>query len=226
VIVSKPWRPFPCFRTAQAEKKSSVREKVRGFFSFPLLTPAVTLHRRRRPRTRATGDGPESFEAQKIRATVIPLRFFKPVSIQLRCRSAGPHCRSTAACKGPKDFFKGERSDEPEKLTLKAVGVDLTASVRAPARVRRPVVHSGTAEGAITVAVEGTDRSRIDGGMLNQRAPPSRAGIPRPRRRPSRVSRERNVADRVVSISKFEFSSPWLRANASGTLQPGDKTGC
>lgn len=225
VTVTKPLATVSLLPVAQAEKKSSGEKKGGGFSFLPVVDAAVTLIVDD-GRARATGDGPESFEAQKIRATVILASIFKPVSIQTQMQVGGGTLSLDGRVQNPKDFFKGERSDEPEKLTLKAVGVDLTAfRPLLQHACGAPWIHNGTAEGAITVAVEGTDRFKIDGGMLiNGLSVESGHSAPSPKADVAFLVNA-TVADRVVSISKFEFSSPWLRANASGTLQPGDKTG-
>jgi hypothetical protein len=125
-----------------------------------------------------------------------------------------------------RDLVKGEAFEEPQKLTLKLVGVDLTAFGPLIEHASgAPWICSGTAEGALTAVVSGPADFQLNGGVLVNGLSVAAAN-----RRPSpkgdlALMTDLSYAKKVVSIKTFELSSPWLRANASGTLQPTEKSG-
>lgn len=226
VTVTKPAAQISLLPTAQIEKTDSDAKSRGGAgFFLPVVDAAVTLVLEDGT-VRATGDTPETFEARQLRATVILASIHKPIAVQTQMQIGGGTLSLDGHVQSPKDLFKGESFEEPQKLTLKVVGLDLTAFRPLIQRAcGEPWILSGVADGALTTVIEGARQFRVEGGVLinglsvvgGRAAPSPKADIA--------FLVDAAVADRVVSINKFEFNSPWARANASGTLQPSEKGG-
>lgn len=177
-------------------------------------------------RVKVTGRAPEPFEAKPVSGTVTLVSFWKPIALQAQAGVGGGTLALEGRVQSLRELFKGESFEKPEKLTLKLVGVDLTAfGPLIQHAAGEPWVRSGKAEGVLTASITGPEQVKVEGGMLVNGLSVAAAG-----QRPSPKGDLALMADvavdqKVVSVKKFELSSPWLRANASGTLRQGAKAG-
>jgi hypothetical protein len=173
-----------------------------------------------------TGNAPDPFVAQHVNGTVTLASFRTPIALQVQMQVGGGTLAVEGRVQSLRELLKGETFGKPEKLTLKLVNVDLTAFgplIRHASG--EPWIRSGVAEGALTALVSGPEQVKLEGGLIvnglsvavGRQAPSPKGDLA--------LLVDASVDQKVVSISKFELSSPWLRATAKGTLQQGAKTG-
>jgi len=173
-----------------------------------------------------TGRAPEPFEAQELNGTVTLESFRKPIGVEARMRVGGGLIAVEGRVQSLRELFKGEAFERPEKLTLKLVNVELTAfGPLIRHATGEPWVRGGVAEGALTARVEGPEQVTLEGGLIV-----SGLSVAGARQAPSPKGDLALLVDAAcdkqsVSVGKFELSSPWLRANAKGTLRRGEPGG-
>jgi len=200
-------------------------KKKKGFFFLPIVDVAAVLSVED-GRVKVLGHAPETFEAQQIAGTVTLESYKKPISVQGQMQVGGGTLALEGRVQSLRDLSKGATLEQPEKLTLKLIGVDLAAL--------RPLlqeaageawVHSGVAEGVLTATIKGSDQFSVESALLITGLSVAASGQPRSPK--GDLALMANVAynQKSVSISKFEFSSPWVKAQAGGTLQAGTKAG-
>lgn len=220
--VSASLAPPPQQPKPPAEEKKA---GTGGAFFLPIVDAAVTLTVEN-GRIQVTGNAPDPFEAQQVSATVELTSYRKPIAVQTQMKICGGTLALEGRVQSPKELFQGEAFEEPERLTLKLVGVDLAAlGPLIQHACGEPWIRSGTAEGALTGVIVGPKEFKVEGGLLvnglslaaGRQAPSPKADLA--------LMVNVGVADSVVSVTQFELSSPWLRANANGTLQQGSKAG-
>jgi len=207
------------------EKMTSPEKEKKGFFVLPVADAAATLTLEKGSLS-VSGNAPTPFEARQVNATVTLESIFKPIYVQTQMTVGGGTLDLEGHVQSPKDLFKNETFEKPEKLTLKAVGVDLTAFCPLIEHAcGTPWICSGSAEGALTAVVEGPNQFKVDGGVLVTGLSVAPAGQTPSPKGDLALMVDLGYDKRVISVNKFELSSPWLRANAKGTLQKNDKTG-
>ena len=213
--------PPPQPSTPTEEKKTDKK----GFFFLPIVDAAVVLNVEN-GRVKVTGTAPEPFVAQQVNATVALESYRKPIGVQTQMRVGDGTLTLEGRVQSLKDMFKGETFEEPQKLTLKLVGVDLTAFCPLIQFASgEPWIHSGVAEGALTTVVSGADQFKVEGGMLVSGLSVSAAHQTPSPKGDLALMLDVGYDKKVVSVNKFELSSPWLRANANGTLRQGETAG-
>jgi hypothetical protein len=196
-----------------------------GFFFLPVVDVAAELTLEN-GRVTVAGRAPTPFEAQQVNGTVTLESFRKPIAVQTQMKVGGGTLALEGRVQSLKDLVGSQVFEEPEKLTLKAVGVDLAAFGPLIQHASgEPWVRSGVAEGALTVVISGAEQFKVEGGMLV-----NGLSVAGGRQAPSPTGDLALMVDvaydkKVVSVKKFDLSSPWLRANASGTLRQGTKAG-
>ena len=196
-----------------------------GAFFLPVVDVAAVLNVEN-GRVRVAGRAPEAFEAQPVNGTVSLESLWKPIALQLQAGVGGGTLTLEGCVQSLRELVKGEAFEKPEKLTLKPVGVDLAAfGPLIQHACGEPWIRSGVAEGVLTAVISGPEQVKVEGGMLV-----NGLSVAAARQRPSPKGDLALLADveydkKVVSVKKFELSSPWLRANASGTLRPGEQPG-
>jgi hypothetical protein len=166
------------------------------------------------------------FCVQQVNGSVAVASFRKPIGVQAQMQVGGGTITLEGSVQSLQELIKGEPFEKPEKLTLKLVGVDLTAFGPLIEHASgEPWIRSGVAEGAFAAEISGPSQVRVEGGLLA-----SGLSVAGGRQAASPKGDLALMADAswdggVVSIGKFELSSPWLRADARGKLQPGAQAG-
>jgi len=217
VSLVPPAQPPPTEKAAKAGKG--------GAFILPVVDVAVSLNVEN-GRMKVTGDTPEPFEAEQVNTTVVLESYRKPIGIQTQMKVGGGTLALEGRVQSLQELFKGESFEKPEKLTLKLVNVDLTAFCPLIQHASgEPWIRSGVAEGALTAVVSGPDQFKVEGGVMV-----SGLSVAAAHQKPSPKGDLALMVDvgydkMVVSVTKFDLSSPWLRANASGTLRQGAQAG-
>ena len=218
VSLVPPPQPPPQEGEKPAEKKG-------GFFFLPVVDAAVSLNVENGT-VQVTGRTPQPFTAEQLNAAIDFVSYRKPIGVQTQMKVGGGTLTLEGCVQSLKDLFKGETFEEPQKMTLKLVGVDLTAfGPLIQYASGEPWIQSGVAEGALTAVVSGADQFKVDGGLLVSGLSVAAGSQPPSPKGDLALMLDAGYDKKVVSINKFELSSPWLRANAKGTLQPGAKAG-
>ena len=217
VSLAPPPQPPPAGKAANAGKG--------GAFFLPVADIAAVLNIES-GRAKVTGNAPEPFEAQQVDATFALASFRKPIGIQAQMKVGGGTLALEGRVQSLQELLKGETFEKPEQLTLKLVAVELAAFGPLLQHASgEPWIRSGVAEGALTATVSGADQFKVEGGVLV-----SGLSVAAARQAPSPKGDLALMVDvgydkKVVSVTKFELSSPWLRASASGTLRQVAETG-
>lgn len=208
----------------QPQAKKGEKSKG-GFFILPVVDVAVTLNVEN-GRASVTGDAPEPFVAQQVAGTVTLESYRKPIAVQAQMRVGGGTLALEGRVQSIKDLCKGTELAQPEKLTLKLVGVELPAfRPLIQHATGTPWIHSGVAEGALTAVIKGVDQFTLKGGVLVNNLSVSAAN--QPHSPPGDLALMVDVAydKKVLKVTQFELNSPWVKAEASGTLRAGAKAG-
>jgi hypothetical protein len=199
--------------------------KKQGFFFLPVADVAGTLNLVE-GRCSVSGAAPGTFVAEQIEGGVTLASWRKPIFVQTRMQVGGGLLALEGRVQSIRDFYKGTESDEPEKVTLKLAGVELAAfRPLIQHAAGAPWIRGGRAEGALTAAILGKAHGTLEGGVMI-----SRFSVEAPGQPPSPPGDVALMVDlgydrNAVKVTKFEFSSPWLKAEASGALQAGQKAG-
>ena len=150
----------------------------------------------------------------------------KPILVQTRMQVGGGLLALEGRVQSIRDLCKGVDLEQPERMTLKAVGVDLTAFAPLIQYATGDAwIRSGTAEGALTATIRGQAQGTISGGLAVSRLSVGAQGEkPSP---PGDVALmvDIGVDGRTFTINQFNLASPWVRAEAKGTLQAAEKKG-
>lgn len=177
-------------------------------------------------RVKVTGNAPDPFVAQQVDGTVTLESFRKPIAVQAQMQVGGGTLALEGRVQSLQELLKGEAFEQPEKLKLTLDNVDLAAFAPLLQHASgEPWIRSGVAEGVLTAVIAGAEQFKVEGGVLV-----SGLSVAAERQKPSPKGDLALMVDvgydkKVVSVTKFELSSPWLRANASGTLRQGAKAG-
>ena len=213
----------PARKTPQP--KAGKAKTKKGFFFLPVVDVAAGLVIAE-GRITVTGFTPETFEAQQAAGTVTLESYKKPIAVNGQMLVGGGTVALEGRVQSLRDLMKGASAEQPERLTLKLVAVDLKAFRPLICQATgEPWIHSGVAEGAFTAVISGIDRFTVSGGLLVNGLSVGAANQPRSPKGDCALMADVAYNKRAVSISKFELSSPWLKAGANGTLQPGEKAG-
>jgi len=215
--VSLSLEPPPAAEPVTVPKRAE--EKERGFF-LPVLDvgAGVAVEDGRLEMRGGSGD---PFVASRVKGRVRMDSYRKPTDVDLSMVVGGGTVTLQGRVQSIRDFIQEERDSDAqaEKISLKLVNVDIT--------VLRPLMlqatgqewlESGKAEGVVTVEQSGKKRFAAECGVLvngfslkdgeRARSPAGDLAL---------MAELRYAADGVV-IRKFDFASPWLRAEAKGTL--------
>jgi hypothetical protein len=207
----------------QAEK-GAVKGKG-GFFVLPIVDVAAVLNVES-GRVSLTGDAPEPFEAQQVDGTVTLESYRKPIAVQTQMRVGGGKLSLEGRVQSIKDLFKGTELEQPETLVLKLDGVDLTAfRPLIQHATGAPWIHSGVAEGALTAVISRVDQFTLKGGVLVSQLSVAAANQPASPSGDLALMVDVAYDKKVIKVSQFELNSPWVKGDASGTLQAGSKAG-
>ena len=210
---------------AAPPKDAAAPEGKRGFFFLPIVDVAARL-KLADGCVAVSGDVGESFRADQVEGGVTLASWRKPILVQARARVGGGMLTAEGRVQSIRDFYKGAESGEPEKVTLKLAGVDLAAfRLLLQHATGQPWIRSGSADGSLTATIHGKTRGRAEADLAV-----ARLSVERPGQQPSPKGDVSLAADfdydkDAVNITRFDLSSPWVRAEASGRLQAGQKAG-
>lgn len=208
----------------QEKKKQGAGKK--GFFFLPVVDAAAVLNVVE-GRVEVSGPGTDTpFVVRQADGSVTLVSIRKPIAVQVRLQTGGGTVALEGRVQSIWDLYKGRALEQPERLTLKLVSVDLKA-FRPLLQILTgtPWIHSGVAEGALTALIESPQRGRLEGGLLvNGLSVSGRGQAPSPKGDVALLA-NLSVDKTAVQIEKFEFTAPWLKAAAKGTLQPGTRAG-
>ena len=212
-------------QTKVVSTKGAAKETKKGFFFLPVVDVAAVLNAED-GRVTVTGPAPVPFVAEQVAGSVTLTSYKRPIAMQTRMRIGGGTLALEGHVQSLKDFYKGTVLEQPERLTLKLLGVDLTAfRPLLQYATGEPWVCSGVAEGVLTAAIKGKSRGGLEGGLMVTGLSVAGAGQPRSPKGDVALMVDLGYDKKVVQVAKFEFSSPWVRADAKGTLQAGSKAG-
>ncbi len=208
-----------------SKTKVGTQGSKKGFFFLPVVDVAALLAVENGC-VKVTGLVPEPFVAEQVAGSLTLESYKKPIALQTQMKVGGGTLALEGRVQSLKDIFKETELEQPERLTLKLVAVDLTAFRSLIQQVAgEPWVHSGVAEGALTVVIKGKDQCSVEGGLLVNGLSVAGAGQPLSPKGDVALMVDIGYDKKVIQIAKFELSSPWVRAEASGTLQAGTKVG-
>jgi hypothetical protein len=210
--------------SAPAPKGATASGK-RGRFFLPVVDAAVSL-KLVDGRVTARGLPAGLFVAEQIEGGVTLVSWRKPIGVLTRMRIGGGLLAVEGRVQSIRDFIKGERFETPEKITLKLVGVDLAAfRPLLQCATGRPWIASGRAEGALTAVVQGKRQGTVEGGLMIEQFALEAPGQPPSPKGDVALMVDLGYDKEAVKITTFDFKSPWMRAEANGTLQTGGKSG-
>ncbi|HRU19245.1 MAG TPA: hypothetical protein P5125_02720 [Kiritimatiellia bacterium] len=211
---------MPRPRADAAKPREPSRSRDGGFF-LPILDIAAHAVIREGS-LRVNGQSETPFEAQQIEGQITLTSFRKPIEINGQMRIGGGTLGIGGRVQSLRALTaaRGAPLAEAEALTVKLLGVDLTA-VRPLLRewAGQEWVSGGKAEGAFTVTMTNLDHLTLKGGVLVTRLTVAAAG-----HRPSPPGDLALMTDLTyerpsLTITRFDLSAPWVRAEASGALQ-------
>ena len=209
----------------QEQPQKGEKEGKGGVFFLPVVDVAAVLNVEN-GRVSVTGDVPEPFVAQQVGGTISLESYRKPIAVQTQMRVGGGTLALEGRVQSIKDLYKGTELEQPEKLTLKLVGVDLAAfRPLIQHATGEPWIYSGVAEGALTAVIRGVDQFSVKGGVLVNKLSVAAANQPRSPAGDLALMVDAAYDKKVVKITQFELNSPWVKADASGTLQAGAQAG-
>jgi len=207
------------------QTKAGDKGSKKGFFFLPVVDVAAVLAVEN-GRVKVSGRAPEPFVAEQVAGSVTLESYKKPIAVQTRMQVGGGTLALEGHVQSLKDLYKGTALEQPERLTLKLVGVDLAAfGPLIQHAAGEPWIHSGVAEGALTAVIQGKEHGKLEGGLLVNGLSVAGAGQPRSPKGDVALMADFGYDKKVIKVAKFELSSPWVRAEASGTLQAGAKAG-
>ncbi len=209
----------------QPQDKKGEKEGTGGAFFLPVVDVAAVLNVEN-GRVVVTGNAPEPFVAQQLCCTITLESYRKPIAVQSQMRVGEGTLALEGRVQSIKDLYNGVEMEQPEQLTLKLVGVDLTAfRPLLQHATGEPWLHSGVAEGALTAVIKGAEQFTLKGGLVINKL--SVAAARQPRSPAGDLALMVDVAydKKVINVTRFELNSPWVKAEASGTLKQGAKAG-
>ncbi len=225
VTLKNPQAVYALTPPPAAEKTAAAKQKAGGAFFLPVVDAAAELVIEN-GQLELAGRAAQPFVARQINGTVTLESLSKPIAVLTQMQVGGGTLALEGRVQSLKELLKGESFEKPERMTLKLVAVELAAfGPLIEQAAGEPWICSGTAEGALTLQISGPEQVGVEGGMLV-----SGLSVAAGNQKPSPKGDLAVMVDaaydkKVVSVSKFELSSPWLRANASGTLRQGAKPG-
>ena len=212
-------------RSAPPKPEHVKKEGKKGFFFLPIVDVAAVLAVEN-GRVQVSDQTAVPFLAQQVEGAVTLESYKKPIAVQTKMTVGGGTLALEGSVQSIKELLKGAEFEQPEKLTLKLVSVDLTAFCPLiQYAAGEPWLYSGVAEGALTAVIKGKDRCEVEGGILVNGLSVAGAGQPRSPKGDVALLVDLGYDKKVIKVSKFELSSPWVRAEANGTLQAGTKAG-
>ncbi len=225
VTLRKPVIAYALVPQPKQPAKKGEKAGKGGAFVLPVVDVAAVLNVED-GRVSVTGNAPEPFVAQQVSGTVTLESFRRPIAVQTQMRVGEGMLALEGRVQSIKDLYQGTVLEEPEKLTLKLVGVDLTAfRPLIQHAAGEPWIYSGVAEGALTAVIKGIDQFTLKGGVLVNRLSVAAARQPRSPAGDLALMVDIAYDKKVIKVTQFELNSPWLKAEASGTLQAGAKAG-
>ncbi|HRR34880.1 MAG TPA: hypothetical protein P5026_12315 [Kiritimatiellia bacterium] len=207
------------------EKGAKTGEGKKGFLFLPVVDVAIALNVTG-GRASVHGGGAGRCMTEQVEGRVTLTSYRKPISVQTRMQVGGGLLALEGRVQSIRDLYKGADWEQPESMTFKAVGVDLTAFAPLIEFATGDAwIRSGTAEGALTVTVHGPAQGKISGGMaVNRLSVGARDEKPSP---PGDMALmvDIGVDGKTFTITQFNLASPWMRAEAKGTLHGAEEKG-
>ena len=223
ITLEKPLAEISLAKRAPAQDAASAGK--RGFFFLPIVDIAARL-KLADGCAAMSGDVGESFRADQMEGGVTLTSWRKPILVQTRMRVGGGMLSAEGRVQSIRDLYKGIEGGEPEKVTLKLAGVDLAAfRLLLQHATGQPWIRGGAADGALTATLHGKQRGRIEADLAVARLSVERPGQPPSPKGDVSLAADIDYDKDAVNITRFNLSSPWLRAEASGRLQAGQKAG-
>ena len=196
------------------------RAESQGFFFLPVVDAGLGVAVEE-GRLEVRGCGGEPFVASRVNGRARMDSYRKPADVDLSMIVGGGTVTLQGRLQSIRDFIK-ERSDqtESEKISLKLVNVDVTALRPLLLRATgKEWLGGGKADGVVTVAQSGKDQFAVECGMLvNDFSLKNGERVRSPAGDLALMADLRYTPD-GIEISKFDLASPWLRAEAQGTLR-------
>ncbi|MCL1920849.1 MAG: hypothetical protein FWG50_07195 [Kiritimatiellaeota bacterium] len=175
-------------------------------------------------RLTVSGRDAHAFSAQQLNAEVTVPSWRKPVEVNVQAQVGN----GTAALGGRLASLASLTSKQevgaPETLTLTLARVNLAAFTPLMRQFSESVwFDSGEADGTLAFAIAGADHFSLNGDMrVNGLSVASGQGAPSPK---TDVALRTDIAcaEGKADITRFDLTSPWVRASAKGALQFGAK---
>ena len=209
----------------QTEQGAKTGEKKKSFVFLPVLDVAVNLNVTG-GRVAIHNGGTGRCEAEQVEGRVALTSYRKPILVQTRMQVGGGLLALEGRVQSIRDLYKGAELDQPERMTLKAVGVDLTAfSPLIQYATGDAWIRSGTVEGALTATICGQAQGTISGGLAVSRLSVGAQGEKPSPPGDMALMVDIGVDGKTFTITQFNLASPWVRAEAKGTLQAAEKKG-
>ena len=226
VTLKKPEVAYSLVAQAKPpQSKAGEKEGKGGAFFLPVVDVAAVLNVEN-GNVCVTGSAPEAFVAQQVAGTVTLESYRKPIAVQTQMRVGEGTLALEGRVQSIKDLCKGTELEQPEKLTLKLVGVDLAAfRPLIQHAAGEPWIQSGVAEGALTAVIKGADQFTVKGGILVNKLSVAAARQPHSPAGDLALMVDISYDKKVMKVTQFELNSPWVKADASGTLQAGKRAG-
>lgn len=217
-VTVSPVKEEPGAPVVKVPKKE---EKKEGFF-LPVADVAAVLVVEEGS-LRMEGQAAEPFVAGRVGVQVELTSWRKPVTVKTQAQVGGGGVALEGRLLSIKDLTGKTGADEAEKLTLTLSAVDLAAfAPLIEAAAGTAWIHSGVAEGALTVTVKGKDQASVEGGVLVNGLSVAGAGQPRSPAGDVALMVDAAYDKKTVTVKKFECGSPWVRAEARGALELGE----
>ncbi len=201
------------------EREADKRTKDKGFFFLPVIDVGFGLQVED-GHAEVRGIAGEPFVADDVNGQVLMGSYRKPAMVDLSMSVGGGTVALQGHLQSIKDFIKERDTQaQSEKISLKLVNVDIT-SLRPLVRhaVGNAWIGSGLADGVLTVAQSGKGRFAAECGLLVNGFSLEDGNRPRSPAGDLALMADLWYEADGVEIRKFDFSSPWLRAEAQGNL--------
>jgi hypothetical protein len=208
-----------------AEPKARKEREKKGTFFLPIVDIAATLNVTG-GRVAIHGGSAGRCVAEQVEGRVALTSYRKPIEVKTRAQIGGGLVALEGRIQSIRDLSKGTETEQPERITLKAVDVDITAFAPLIQHMTGDAwIRSGKLEGALTAAIRSSKLGMIEGGLaVSQLSVGAQGEKPSP---PGDVALMANlgVDGKTLTITQFDLASPWIRAEAKGRLQAAEKKG-
>ena len=166
-----------------AEPKARKEKEKKGTFFLPIVDIAATLNVTG-GRVAIHGGSAGRCVAEQVEGRVALTSYRKPIEVKTRAQIGGGLVALEGRIQSIRDLSKGTETEQPERITLKAVDVDITAFAPLIQHMTGDAwIRSGKLEGALTAAIRSSKLGMIEGGLaVSQLSVRRRA---RSRRRPA-----------------------------------------